>query len=53
MKETLAVNSFFVISDRTMTKRFASLYVGVPVTEGIDLNGDDPFVRSLCTVADP
>ena len=30
MKESLTVNSFCVISDRTGTKDFASVYVGVP-----------------------
>ena len=35
MKESLTVNSFCVTSDRTETKNFASLYVGVPISERI------------------
>ena len=53
MKESLTVNSFCVISDRTGTKNFASLYVGVPIAERIGLNGGNPFIRGLCTLADP
>ena len=49
MKESLTVNSFCVISDRTRTKNFASLYVGVPIAERISLNGGNPFIRRLCT----
>ena len=34
-------------------KIFASLYVGVPIAEKIGLNGGNPFIRGLCTLADP
>ena len=53
MKESVTVNSFCVTSDRTGTKNFASLYVGVPIAERISLNGGNPFRRGLCTLADP
>ena len=53
MKESLIVNSFCVISYRRGTKNFASLYVGVPIAERIGLNGGNPFIRGLCTLADP
>ena len=53
MKESLTVNSFQVISDRTGTKNFANLYVGVPIAERISLNGGNPFIRGLCILADP
>ena len=52
VKESLTVNSFYVISDRTRTKNFASLYVGVPIAERIGLNGGNPFVRDLFTLVD-
>ena len=35
------------------TKNFGSLYVGVPIAEIIGLNGDNPFTRGFCTLADP
>ena len=47
------MNSFCVISDRTGTKNFAGFYVGVPIAEKIGLNGGNPFMRGLCTSADP
>ena len=53
VKEPLTVNSFWVISDRTGTENFGSLYVGVPIAEIIGLNGDNPFTRGFCTLADP
>ena len=53
VKESVTVNSFCVTSDRTGTKNFASLYVGVPIAERISLNGGNPFRRGLCTLADP
>ena len=52
MKESFTVNSLCVISDRTGTKNFASLYVGVPITERIGINGGNPFIMGLCTLAD-
>ena len=52
MKESLTVNSFSVISDRTETKSFASLYVRVLIAERVGLNGGNPFIRGLCTLAD-
>ena len=45
VKESFTVNSFCVISDRTGTKHFASLYVGVPIAERIGLNGGNPFIK--------
>ena len=53
MKESLKLYSFYVISDRRGTKNFASLYVGVPIPERVSLNGDNLFLRDLCTLADP
>ena len=53
MKESFTVNSSCVISDRTGTKNFASLYVGVPIAERIGPNGGNPFIRGLCPLADP
>ena len=53
MKEFFTVNSFCVISDRTRTKNFASLYVGVPIAKRIGLNGGNSFIMGLCTLADP
>ena len=45
MKESLTINSFCVISNKTGTKNFASLYVGVPIAERTGLNGGNPFIR--------
>ena len=53
VKESLTVNSFCVISDRTGTKKFATLYVGVPIPERIGLNDSNPFIRDLYTLGDP
>ena len=53
VKESLTVNWFCVTSDRTAAKFFASLYVGIPIAERIGLNGGNPFIRGLCTLADP
>ena len=53
MKESLTVNSFCVTLDRMGTKNFANLYVGVPIAERIGLNGINPFLRGLCSLADP
>ena len=53
MKEPLTVNWCNVISDRTGTKNFANLYVGVTITERVGLNGGNPFLRGLCTLGDP
>ena len=50
VKEYLSVKLFCVISDRTRTKNFASLYVGVPIAERMCLNGDNPFLSDLCTL---
>ena len=52
MKKSFTVNSFWVISDRIGTKNFASLYVGVPISEKIGLNVGNPFIMVLCTLAD-
>ena len=41
------------MSGRTGTKHFAILYVGVPITERMGLNGGNPFLRGLCTLDDP
>ena len=53
VKESLTENSFCVLSDRSGTKNFASLYVGVPIAERMGLNGSNPVLRGLCTLADP
>ena len=53
VKESLTANSFCVISDRTETKSFASLYVRVPIAEILVLNGGNAFIRGLWTLADP
>ena len=47
VKESLTVNSFCVMSDRTGTRNFASLYVGVSIAERIGLNGGNTFIRGL------
>ena len=52
VKKSFTVNSFWVISDRIGTKNFASLYVGVPISEKIGLNVGNPFIMVLCTLAD-
>ena len=51
-KESFTVNWFCVTSDRTPTKSFASFYVGIPVAERIDLNGGNPFIKSLWILGD-
>ena len=53
VKKSLTVNLFCVISDRTGTKTFASLYAGVSVAERIGLNGGIHLRNGLCTLADP
>ena len=45
MKESLTGNSFCAISDRTGTKKFASLYVGVAIAVRKAVNGVNPFIR--------
>ena len=35
------------------TKNFSSLHVAVPIAERIGLNGGNPFIRGLHTLADP
>ena len=47
MKESLTVNSLFVISDTTGTKYFANLCVEVPIAERMDLNGGNPFFEGF------
>ena len=53
VKESLTVNSFCVISGKTGPKNFTSLFAGVSISEKIGLNGGNPFVRGLCTLANP
>ena len=53
MKVSSTINLFCVISDRTGTKNFASLYVGVSIAERMVMNGVNPVLRGLCTLDEP
>ena len=35
------------------TKNFTNFYVMVPIAERMDLDGGNPFLRGLYTLADP
>ena len=45
--------SWTKVVKRTGLKNFANFYVGVPIAERMGLSGGDPFLRGLCTWADP
>lgn len=50
-KESLTVNSFYVISDKMGTKKFTNLEAMVPITKRIGLNAGNSVERSLCMLA--